>query len=82
MDSQFPSRTDWLVQTKLQHPRLGDDVGIRQRLLDLIQAAVDSHRLTLRSAPAAIQAVKHNFPLSSAELRAKAFPGERGPRRD
>jgi LuxR family maltose regulon positive regulatory protein len=42
----------WLAQTKLQRPRLREDIIPRQRLLTLLHKAVASHRLTLISAPA------------------------------
>ena len=42
----------WLTQTKFQPPRLRDDLIIRQRLLDALEATVQTHRLTLISAPA------------------------------
>ena len=42
----------WLAQTKLQRPRLREDIVPRQRLLNLLHKAVASHRLTLISAPA------------------------------
>ncbi|MDX1521834.1 MAG: hypothetical protein R3264_09420, partial [Anaerolineae bacterium] len=42
----------WLTQTKLQPPRLRQDLVARHRLRDDLAAAVTSHRLTLLSAPA------------------------------
>lgn len=45
-------QTHWLTQTKFHPPRLRDDLVIRRRLLDALEAAVQTHRLTLISAPA------------------------------
>ncbi|MBI1879944.1 MAG: hypothetical protein HYR94_17285 [Chloroflexi bacterium] len=44
--------TLWLIQTKLQPPRLREDLIFRQRLLDTLHEAITSRRLTLVSAPA------------------------------
>ena len=52
MESQSLPQNHWLAQTKLQRPRLREDIVPRQRLLDLLHKAVTSHRLTLISAPA------------------------------
>ena len=45
-------QTHWLTQTKVQPPRPRDDLIVRQRLLEALSAAVQTHRLTLISAPA------------------------------
>jgi LuxR family maltose regulon positive regulatory protein len=42
----------WIVQTKLQPPRLRADLIARPRLLEALAEAGSSHRLTLVSAPA------------------------------
>ncbi|MEM7117558.1 MAG: LuxR C-terminal-related transcriptional regulator [Chloroflexota bacterium] len=52
MEKQAFPQTVWLAQTKLQRPRLRDDIVPRQRLSNLLHKAVGSHRLTLISAPA------------------------------
>lgn len=52
MGGQALPQTVWLAQTKLQQPRLRDDIIRRQRLSNLLHQAVVSHRLTLISAPA------------------------------
>ena len=52
MESQLLPQDYWLAQTKLQRPRLRDDIVPRQRLSDLLHEAATSHRLTLISAPA------------------------------
>ncbi|MEM7344779.1 MAG: LuxR C-terminal-related transcriptional regulator [Chloroflexota bacterium] len=52
MERQSLPQNHWLAQTKLQRPRLRDDIVSRQRLLDLLYEAVSSHRLSLISAPA------------------------------
>lgn|GEM_PF-599420 len=46
------SANTWLVATKLQPPRLRDDLVPRPRLLTLLYNAVLTHPLTLLSAPA------------------------------
>jgi LuxR family maltose regulon positive regulatory protein len=46
------TQTDWLAQTKLQAPRLREDVLLRERLLQTLCEALTSHRLTLLAAPA------------------------------
>jgi len=52
LDVRISPQDHWLAQTKLQRPRLREDIVPRQRLLDLLHKAVASHRLTLISAPA------------------------------
>ena len=52
MADQSSPPIHWLPQTKLQRPRLRDDVILRQRLLDSMHEVVAAHRLTLISAPA------------------------------
>ncbi len=52
MERQSLPQDHWLAQTKLQRPRLREDIVPRQRLLDRLHEAVTSHRLTLISAPA------------------------------
>ena len=52
MESPSLPQEHWLAQTKLQRPRLREDIVLRQRLLGLLHEAVTSHRLILISAPA------------------------------
>ncbi|MDQ4076624.1 MAG: AAA family ATPase, partial [Chloroflexota bacterium] len=52
MEPHTLSPTQWIVQTKLQLPRLRDDLVARPRLLAALHKAVRTHRLTLVSAPA------------------------------
>ncbi len=52
VERQSLPQNHWVAQTKLQRPRLRDDIVPRQRLLDHLREAVTSHRLTLISAPA------------------------------
>jgi LuxR family maltose regulon positive regulatory protein len=40
-----------VVQTKLQPPRLRDDLVVRRRLIDQLHHAISAHRLTLIAAP-------------------------------
>jgi LuxR family maltose regulon positive regulatory protein len=42
----------WLAETKFSPPLLREDVIPRQRLLDDLRSRLDSHPLTLLSAPA------------------------------
>lgn len=41
----------WVVQTKLQPPRLRDDLVVLQPLLHRLYQAITAHRLTLIAAP-------------------------------
>ena len=52
MKRQPTPQTVWLAKTKLQRPRLREDIILRQRLSNLLHKAVLSNRLTLISAPA------------------------------
>jgi len=52
LERQTSLQAHWLARTKLQSPRLRKDFIRRQRLLDLLQESVASHRLTMISAPA------------------------------
>ncbi|MEM7344926.1 MAG: AAA family ATPase, partial [Chloroflexota bacterium] len=52
MESPSLPQDYWLAQTKLQRPRLREDIVPRQRLLDHLHEVVTAHRLTLISAPA------------------------------
>ncbi len=47
-----PGAIHWIVHTKLQPPRLRQDLVLRRRLLETLFQAVTSRRLTLISAPA------------------------------
>jgi ATP/maltotriose-dependent transcriptional regulator MalT len=52
METQSTNPLTWLVETKFHPPLLCKDVIPRQRLLDDLHNAVNSHPLTLISAPA------------------------------
>jgi LuxR family maltose regulon positive regulatory protein len=52
LERQTSPQAQWLARTKLQRPRLREDIVRRQRLLDLLHESVASHRLTIISAPA------------------------------
>ncbi len=51
MDTPVAEPAVWLVQTKLYPPRLRDDLVLRPHLLAALKQAIDSHALTLISAP-------------------------------
>ena len=49
---EHSAHTEWLTATKLQHPRVRQDIIHRKQLLEALYGAVVSHPLTLVSAPA------------------------------
>jgi LuxR family maltose regulon positive regulatory protein len=70
LESQNLLQTYWLARTKLQRPRLREDVIGRQRLIDHLRESVVSHRLTLISAPAGYgkTTLAAALPYNTAEL--------------